>query len=255
MTSGRVEDGGGAHPLPGRMPEAGATLHDVVVVAADALAAEQSGRHEIGDDPVAGALGDADSQREIANRHLGLAGEAGQNVAVVGQQREAALPPSRARRTPLLTRRGHVDILPVGQVIGSTPPASPFKSIPTGSLGIISDGASAHFTEEKRMKIATPAALAGAADTAAFLIGRPTLVRENPGRAAGGVALLGLWVVAARQASGGGRAARLATAAALTAANAGLLAAHLRARIATPRIFAGMALSAVVLADAVRARG
>jgi hypothetical protein len=102
------------------------------------------------------------------------------------------------------------------------------------------------------MRIATPAALAGAADTAAFLIGRPTLVRENPGRAAGSVALFGLWLVTARQASSGGRAGRLATAAALAAANAALLAAHLRARIATPRVFAGMALSGVVLAEAVR---
>lgn len=105
------------------------------------------------------------------------------------------------------------------------------------------------------MRIATPAALAGAADTAAFLIGRPTLMRSNPGRAAGSVALLGLWVVAAAQASSGGRAGRLATAAALSAANAGLLAAHLRARIASPRVFAGTALSALVLADAVRGQG
>jgi hypothetical protein len=103
------------------------------------------------------------------------------------------------------------------------------------------------------MRIATPAALAGAADTAAFLIGRPTLLREKPGRAAGSLALLGLWVVAALQAiSSGGRRRRLATAAALAVANGGLLAAHLRARVATPRVFAGAALSAVVLAEAVR---
>jgi hypothetical protein len=103
------------------------------------------------------------------------------------------------------------------------------------------------------MRISTPAALAGAADTATFLIGRPTLIRENPGRAAGSLALLGLWVVAARQsASPASRASKIATAAALAAANAGLLAAHLRARVATPRVFAGMALSAVVLAGAVR---
>jgi hypothetical protein len=97
------------------------------------------------------------------------------------------------------------------------------------------------------------AALLGATDTAVFLGRRPRLFRDSPGRALGSVALMALWLAAAATARSRQRDPRtLATAAVLVAANAGLVAAHLRARISSPRIFAGAALSAVVLADALR---
>ena len=106
------------------------------------------------------------------------------------------------------------------------------------------------------MALARPAALAGAADTAAFLAARPQLFRENPGRALGSVAILGLWLGNVRTASVGGRPGRAATAlaATLAAANLGLLAAHLRARIATPRVFSGAVLSGIVLTETLRRR-
>ncbi|HYA00478.1 MAG TPA: hypothetical protein VEK76_09025 [Candidatus Binatia bacterium] len=105
------------------------------------------------------------------------------------------------------------------------------------------------------MSAAVPAALAGAADTAVFLARRPRLLRENPGRAAGSLALLGLWLAAAATIRGGRTGAGATSlAATLTAANAALLAAHLRAGIVNPRVFAGAALSGIVLADALRRR-
>ena len=105
------------------------------------------------------------------------------------------------------------------------------------------------------MHAAVPAALAGAADTGAFIATRRELFTENPGRAAGSVALTALWLGAAA----GARAERPSGAAAgmavgLLAANGVLLAAHLRAGIATPRIFAGAALAAVVAGDVLRRR-
>jgi hypothetical protein len=103
------------------------------------------------------------------------------------------------------------------------------------------------------MTVALPASLAGAADTAAFLATRAGTLRHKPGRAAGSAAVLGLWLAAAAMTrSGRSDAAARAVAGALLAANAALLAAHLRARVATPRVFAGAALSAVVLGDTLR---
>lgn len=105
------------------------------------------------------------------------------------------------------------------------------------------------------MTAATVAALAGAADTGAFLATRPGLFREKPQRAASSVAVLGLWVATAKAAAAprpGGAA--MALAGSLTLVNAALLAAHVRAGITTPRIVAGAALSGVVLADVVRRR-
>jgi hypothetical protein len=105
------------------------------------------------------------------------------------------------------------------------------------------------------MSPAVPAALIGAADNVAFLATRPRLFAERPQRAAGSMALLGLWLAAARSSNrkplGSGA---LTLAGILAAANAGLLAAHLRAGVATPRIFAGAGLSGVVLIDVLRRR-
>lgn len=105
------------------------------------------------------------------------------------------------------------------------------------------------------MTPATTASLAGAADTGAFLAARPQLFREAPGRAAGSVAFLGLWLATAaatsRRQPGPGA---LALAATLLAGQAGMLAVHLRHGIAGPRVYAGAALAAVALGDTVRRR-
>lgn len=101
------------------------------------------------------------------------------------------------------------------------------------------------------MPVSAAAALLGATDTASFLVLRPRLFRESPGRALGSVGLLALWLSAA--AGAGRRDGRtMVMAFALAAANTGLLAAHLRARILKPRICVGPALSAVVLAGSLR---
>ena len=107
------------------------------------------------------------------------------------------------------------------------------------------------------MQLTTPAAIAGAADTAAFLAQRPELFAQARGRAFGSAALGVLWVaLAATSAAERSRpgAATLALAGAVAAANAAMLTVHLRHRIASPRVFAGAALSAVALADALRRR-
>lgn len=103
------------------------------------------------------------------------------------------------------------------------------------------------------MSIAFPAALLGAADTAAFIATRRSLFRENPGRAGGSVALLGLWLAGAgaARAEHPGRPAK-ALVAALGAANAALLGAHVKAGIASPRIYVSAALATVVAVDVLR---
>lgn len=107
------------------------------------------------------------------------------------------------------------------------------------------------------MQLTARVAIAGAADTAVFLAQRPQLFREAPGRAAGSVASGALWVALA--ASSTAQRSRpgtttIALAAAVATANAAMLAVHLRHRIASPRVFAGAALSAVALADVLRRR-
>ncbi len=105
------------------------------------------------------------------------------------------------------------------------------------------------------MNVAVPAALAGAADTAAFLATRFETLRRQRGRMVGSMAMLWLWLAAAGMAvrnRSDGRATGVA--AGLALANAALLAAHLRARVASPRVIAGAALSGVVLADLMRRR-
>ena len=99
------------------------------------------------------------------------------------------------------------------------------------------------------------AALLGAADTGAFLASRPQLFREKPARAASSVALTALWLgtaAGARRDHPG--AAATGAALGLLGVNGVLLAAHLRAGIATPRIFAGAALATVAAGDVLRRR-
>jgi hypothetical protein len=107
------------------------------------------------------------------------------------------------------------------------------------------------------MQLTTRVAIAGATDTAVFLAKRPQMFREARGRAFGSVAFGGLWLaLAATSAAQRPRpgTATLALAGAVAAANAAMLAVHLRHRIASPRVFAGAALGAVALADVVRRR-
>jgi hypothetical protein len=104
--------------------------------------------------------------------------------------------------------------------------------------------------------LAFPAAVAGSADTAVFLLRRPGLFRSAPGRAVGSVAFLAMWItLATRTAHEGGGKPTPATVALSGAAFAGsvaMLAIHLRNRVAAPRVFLGTALGGVALADCIR---
>jgi hypothetical protein len=107
------------------------------------------------------------------------------------------------------------------------------------------------------VQLTTPLALAGAADTAVFLGQRPELFSDARGRAAGSVAFGGLWLALAASSAlqrPRPRTATIALAGTVAAANAAMLAVHLRHRIASPRVFAGAALSAMALADVLRRR-
>ena len=107
------------------------------------------------------------------------------------------------------------------------------------------------------MQLTTPAAVAGAADTVVFLAQRPGLWGEARGRATGSAGFAALWLALAatsaaeRQRPG---TATLVLAGTVAAGNAAMLAVHLRHHIASPRVFAGAALSAMALADALRRR-
>jgi len=101
------------------------------------------------------------------------------------------------------------------------------------------------------------AALLGAADTGTFLARRPHLFREAPSRAWGSAAFLGGWLALAASAArdtdrAGGTT--LGLAGLLGAGNAAMLAAHLRAGVISPRVFAGAGLSGLALAGALRSR-
>ena len=103
----------------------------------------------------------------------------------------------------------------------------------------------------------TAAALAGASDTIVFLAQRPRLFHEAPGRALGSAAFAGAWLglatASAIQRPRPGTAT-VALASVVAAGNAAMLAIHLRHRVASPRVFAGAALSAVALGDVLRRR-
>jgi hypothetical protein len=94
--------------------------------------------------------------------------------------------------------------------------------------------------------------IAGAADTAAFIVTRLQALRANHGRGAGSLLGLGLWSGLAASAAldrrGGRRTLTLASAVGL--ANAGLLATHLRRGIRSPRIFLGAGLAAAAVGAA-----
>lgn len=105
--------------------------------------------------------------------------------------------------------------------------------------------------------LTTTAALSGATDTIVFLAQRPRLFRDAPGRALGSAAFAGAWLaLAAASAIERPRpgATTVVLAGTVAAGNAAMLAIHLRHRIASPRVFAGAALSAVALADVLRRR-
>ncbi|MFI5313833.1 MAG: hypothetical protein ACHQ06_06725 [Candidatus Dormibacteria bacterium] len=107
----------------------------------------------------------------------------------------------------------------------------------------------------KRTNLACPAAVAGTADTALFLLRRPGLFRSAPGRAVGSVAFLGVWMALATRTaheSDKPTSSTLALSGAAFAGNLATLAVHLRHRVAGPRVFLGTALSCVAFADCVR---
>ncbi|TMB91938.1 MAG: hypothetical protein E6J45_04095 [Chloroflexi bacterium] len=106
-------------------------------------------------------------------------------------------------------------------------------------------------------RIGSMAAIAGAADTAAFVLTRWSRMRANPGRLAGSLLLLGLWLGLAAQTGRRGDAAPAAAvglSATLLAANLALLGVHLRAHAAGPRVYLGPAVAGAVLADSLRRR-
>lgn len=108
---------------------------------------------------------------------------------------------------------------------------------------------------ERTSRLGALAAGVGAADTALFVVRRPTLFRRKPRRAVTNVGVLAAWLalaasLRARDGRSPGRARALAVS--LFAANAGMLAAHVRHGIVRPRIFIGPATSAIALADALR---
>ncbi|GAC1338325.1 MAG: hypothetical protein NVSMB29_03970 [Candidatus Dormibacteria bacterium] len=97
------------------------------------------------------------------------------------------------------------------------------------------------------------ASLLGAVDTGAFLVRRPQLFREAPSRAWGSAAFLGAWLALAASASRDSDRASKATlslAGVLGVGNAAMLAAHVRARVITPRVFVGAGLSGMALTGA-----
>jgi len=111
------------------------------------------------------------------------------------------------------------------------------------------------------MNLTATAALAGAADTGAFLATRRHLFQTAPSRARASVGVMGLWLLVAassrrdRSRGGGGTSpATLALASANAAGQAAMLGVHLKHRIAGPRVWLGAALSGVALGGAVASR-
>jgi len=106
------------------------------------------------------------------------------------------------------------------------------------------------------MTVARVAALLGAADTAAFLAGRPEIIRESPGRAVGSLATLAAWLGLATRATGRKRSTRgdVALAATLTAANTAMLGIHVKHHIVSQRVIAGPVLSWIALLSILRRR-
>ena len=97
------------------------------------------------------------------------------------------------------------------------------------------------------MRLATAAALAGAADTATFAITRRQTLIAHPGRAAGTLASLGIWSALAQSAAAGARPRARALAGAAVLANGAMLGVHVRAGVPNPRIYAGAGLALAAL--------
>jgi hypothetical protein len=100
-----------------------------------------------------------------------------------------------------------------------------------------------------------PAAIGGAVDTALFLVRRPKLFGEAPGRAAGSVGVLAAWLALAAAAARDARSGRksiptIALSQVLLAGNGAMLAVHLRSKVFNPRVFLGAGLSAAASAGA-----
>jgi hypothetical protein len=91
------------------------------------------------------------------------------------------------------------------------------------------------------------AALAGAADTGAFLARRRQLFRQSPQRAFGSVAMLGLWLGVAASARSNKPGLTLGLASANAAGQLAMLGVHLRHGIAGPRVWLGAALGGAAL--------
>jgi hypothetical protein len=115
--------------------------------------------------------------------------------------------------------------------------------------------------EASDMPLTEIAAIAGAADTGAFLARRPQLFREAPQRARGSLGVLGLWLAVAGSARrdrgrGAGRTGpvTLGLASLNAAGQAAMLGVHLRHRIAGPRVWLGAGLAGLALAGAVARR-
>jgi hypothetical protein len=107
------------------------------------------------------------------------------------------------------------------------------------------------------MNLTATAALAGAADTGAFLARRRELFREAPSRARGSVGVMGLWLAVAassRRDRGHTGPATLALASVNAAGQAAMLGVHLKHRIAGPRVWLGAALGGVALGAAIASR-
>jgi hypothetical protein len=98
------------------------------------------------------------------------------------------------------------------------------------------------------VKLTLSTSLAGLADTATFAVTRREVLAQKPDRAAGTVVSLALWAGILQAAASGARGRARALGAANLVANAAMLGVHLRARIANPRIYAGVGLAAGALA-------
>jgi hypothetical protein len=102
--------------------------------------------------------------------------------------------------------------------------------------------------------ITTTAALLGASDAACFLARRRGLFRDSPGRAGGSAVVLAAWLgLAGTAARGHRRRPTTGLAAAIAAAQAALLAVHLKHGVASPRVVAGTALGVIALGAAATA--
>jgi len=110
----------------------------------------------------------------------------------------------------------------------------------------------------KPVSLAFPAAVAGTADTALFLLRRPKLFRTAPGRAFGSLGFLAVWSTLAARTQYEGRDSpapyTVALAATAFGGSAAMLAVHLRHGVAGPRVFLGALCGGVALADCLRRR-